>query len=423
MKIPYGISNFAHLRKDNYLYVDKTRFVEILENENSPYQFLIRPRRFGKSLFISLLENYYDIKNKEGFDDLFKGLYIGDNPTPLKNSYLILRFSFAAIITGESRERLIDSFDFEVSRTVQYSLKKYESILGKQQLPGGITGAEQVIKFFITKAHEAEQKVFVLIDEYDNFANDLIGTGNTALYYDLMRSEGYVRAFYKALKDGTLSSVYRIFVTGVSPIMLDDLTSGFNITDNFTNNETMNEIMGFNEDEVKGIVKGVIDECASEQNYSVENVLVDLKHYYNGYLFSERCKTQLYNSDMVLYFINFLSGHKRYPDSMIDDNVKVDYRKIRQLAFNFKDGDLIEKILKEGEVTSVLITRFSLEEMFNKRENFISILYYLGMLTIKERRINKLRLCIPNYVIKTIYWEYYVAKNHGDGSRGSSRQG
>ncbi len=410
-KIPYGISSFDIIRRENYLYIDKTRFIKTLENENSPYQFFIRPRRFGKSLFISLLENYYDIKNKDLFSEMFSGLYIGDNPTPLRNSFLILKFSFAAIVTAETRTRLIESFDDCVRAVAIDFINYYQNYLpGETAFILNSKGAEGILRNLINKVKNSGQKLFVLIDEYDNFANDLIGTGNNKLYYDLIRSEGYVRAFYKALKDGTQSGVSRIFITGVSPIMLDDLTSGFSITENFTNNEKYNEMMGFNEDEVRQIIKicSIDLENISRKAGQDISILSDMKMYYNGYLFSEHCLTHLYNSDMVLYFINNLTSQGRYPENILDDNVKVDYRKIRQIAFNFKDEELIEKILRDGEVTSPLISRFSLEEMFNKRENFVSILYYLGMLTIKEQDENELVFCIPNYVIKTVYWDYFL---------------
>ncbi len=432
-KLPYGISNFAIISQDDYLYIDKTRFIEILEKESAPYQFFIRPRRFGKSLFISLMENYYDIKKKEQFCNLFAGKYIGKHPTILRNSFLILKFSFAAIVTCETRNRLIESFDDCVRAAARHFINYY-----KEYLPGNTDyiinsrGAEGILRNLINIVHNAGQQLFVLIDEYDNFANGLIASGNNKLYYDLLRSEGYVRAFYKALKDGTQSGVSRIFITGVSPIMLDDLTSGFNITVNFTNNENYNDMMGFTEDEVKQIVHlyradgwnifrkegGSAEHGSSSpvecQDSATAKILTDMKRYYNGYLFSEYSRTHLYNPDMVLYFMDNLVSRRRYPAHILDDNVKVDYRKIRQLAFNFKDEELIEKILKNGEATSTLVSRFPLEEMFKKRENFISVLYYLGMLTIKEQDENELVFCIPNYVIRTIYWDYFLDRIERD---------
>lgn len=404
MKIPNGISSFEVIRQEDYLYIDKTRYIEILEKEDAKYHFLIRPRRFGKSLFISLLENYYDWSRREQFNTLFSGLYIVDHSTPLRNSFLILKFSFAAIVTSESREQLIQSFDFEVVNTVRQFFIKNHELLDGQELPSNISRAEQAMKYLITKVTEKKREVFVLIDEYDNFANDLMGTGKKELYYDLIQSEGYVRVFYKALKDGTQSSISRIFVTGVSPIMLDDLTSGFNITENLTYHENLNEIMGFSQEEVENI----INLCDLRKDLPIANLLEDMKRFYNGYLFHELCNTKVYNSDMVLYFLSYLKRFHRYPEQMLHDNVKMDYRKLRQLAFEFNDEDVVEKIITEGQIASTLVSRFSLEDIFTKRENFISLLFYFGMLTIKERVENELLFIVPNYVIKKIYWEYLL---------------
>lgn len=210
-RIPYGISNFEMIRGKDYIYVDKTGYIETLEND-APYQFFIRPRRFGKSLFLSMLENYYDILKKDNFDALFSSLYVGKNPTPERNSYLVLSLSFASILTSEGKESFIRSFDDCVAAAGRFFLKKYKNIFSSS-LPEGVSRAEMVIRHIIHEAASTDYKLFILIDEYDNFANDLIGTGNRELYYELLSGEGYVRTFYKTLKDGTAKSIERIFMT------------------------------------------------------------------------------------------------------------------------------------------------------------------------------------------------------------------
>jgi hypothetical protein len=403
MKIPYGQSNFVAIREGGAVYVDKTRYIEVLENENAPYQFFIRPRRFGKSLFVSMLQNYYDMNTADRFDELYGGLYIGEHPTEKRNAYLVLSLSFAAIVTSEGKDRLVASFDDEVRAQVEHCFRVYPTISGKfDQKETGLLGAEQAVRRLVIAATEAGIKVMVLIDEYDNFANDLIGHGSRELYEDLMHGEGYVRTFYKALKEGTRTGIERIFMTGVSPIMLDDLTSGFNITENFTTARHLNEMLGFTEAELSW----VIDAVEADRYLPKEELLGEMRRLYNGYLFNAEATERLYNSDMALSFLNQLTRGTGYPTSILDDNVKTDYRKIRELAFNFRDEALLDKLLAEETVTSRLASRFSLESMYETRENFVSILFYIGLLTIADSDLGLSRFRIPNYVIRTIYWEY-----------------
>jgi hypothetical protein len=404
-KIPYGISNFQVLREKNYIYVDKTKYIEILENE-APYQFFVRPRRFGKSLFLSMLENYYDILKKDIFQSLFGDLYIGQNPTPERNLYMVLPLSFAGLVTSEGKDRFIKSFDDNIIAAVRDFLKKYSYILGDDNMPEGITGAEMAIRHVIYETARADRKLFILIDEYDNFANDLIGSGDRELYYELLSSEGYVRSFFKTIKDGTTKSVSRIFMTGVSPIMLDDLTSGFNITKNLTMYPNLNEMLGFTLHELETI----ISEIGLDSKLDKQTLLDDLELYYNGYLFSEDAKQRLYNTNMVLYFLDYLSRFQKYPKNILDLNIRTDYKKIESLAFNFEDQALIQKLIVESNVETDLTERFNLEYMYSNKQNLMSILYYIGMLTIEKAVPGKYIMKIPNYAIRTIYWDYFLDK-------------
>ena len=402
-KIPYGISNFEQLREGNYIYVDKTKQIEILE-VYPPFQFLIRPRRFGKSLFTSVLENYYDINKKDKFDTLFKDLYIGISPTPLRNSYLVLKLSFADMVTNQGKDRLIKSFDDSILSKTATFIDMYVSVFGEERFPERITGAEMAVRYIIERAKKSGQKIFVIIDEYDNFINEIIAQGDKNLYEDLLRGQGYVKTFYKTLKDGISSSIDRIFMTGVSPIMLDDLTSGFNIMSNITMEKNLNEIMGFTEEETRNVIK----ELELDKDFDIDDLMEDMKNYYNGYLFNKESENRLYNTDMVLYFLNDLNINKKYPDNMLDDNVKTDYRKIQQIAFNFKDEEEIKKIIFGEEISTQIVTRFNLETMYDIKENFTSLLYYLGMLTILRVERAGYILGVPNYVIRKVYWEYFA---------------
>ncbi len=396
-KIPYGISNFRMLRKENYLYVDKTKYIQLLE-EYPPYQFFIRPRRFGKSLFVSMLDAYYDMNSDKEFEELFGNLYIGRNPTQKRNQYLILKISFAGIETGSGEEKLKESFSYKVKSAAQEFLDRYAAIIGEDKVPPDLHSAESVMEFIRRVAKKSGKQVFVLIDEYDNFANELITGGKKAAYENLMHGEGLVKAFFKTVKDATMDNFARLFMTGVSPIMLDDLTSGFNITDNLTLRNKLNSMLGFTEGEVVEILKN----C----NLYSPGILGDMKKYYNGYRFSPDIDVEhVYNSDMTLYFIKDVAENGRYPVNMIDNNVKTDYSRVNQLALNFRDRDTLERIIADGEIDTRLVERFNLSTMYSSKENFVSLLFYLGMLTIKEPFEDVLKLCIPNYVIKTLYWE------------------
>lgn len=402
-KVPYGESDFKKIIKENYLFVDKSRYIEKLE-EDASYQFFIRPRRFGKSLFLSMLSNYYDINNKDEFQELFGKLYIGKNPTPKKTSYFVLRLDFANISTNQDKENLIKSFDIEVVEAVNDFFIRYKDLLNSEKMENKFNDAISAISNLSLKLAGSNNKILVLIDEYDNFANDLI-TSNEKLYYDVISSQGYIRTFYKNLKSLTSTIIDRIFMTGVSPILLDDLTSGFNITKNLTLDTHYNEMLGFTEEELKLL----IDE--SEINVkNKETLITDMKQYYNGYLFCEENDVRVFNPNMVLYFLDNLIKNKKYPKNMLDLNIKTDYKKLESLAFNFKDEETIERILTDEEIEANLVERFNLEYMYENKENFISLLFYMGMLTIKESFLGNITLKIPNIAMKEIYWEYFRRK-------------
>lgn len=402
-KVPYGESDFKKIIKENYLFVDKSRYIEKLE-EDASYQFFIRPRRFGKSLFLSMLSNYYDINNKEEFEELFGGLYIGKNPTPKKTSYFILKLDFANITTDKGKENLIDTFEKSVIDSVEDFMNEYKDDLNffdKQQYN---KNSFLAINYISRKVSEVNKKILVLIDEYDNFANDLI-TSDEKLYYNVVSSQGHIRTFYKNLKSLTSTIIDRIFMTGVSPILLDDLTSGFNITKNLTLDTHYNEMLGFTEEELKLL----IDESEIKVK-NKETLIADMKQYYNGYLFCEENDVRVFNPNMVLYFLDNLIKNKKYPKNMLDLNIKTDYKKLESLAFNFKDEETIERILTDEEIEANLVERFNLEYMYENKENFISLLFYMGMLTIKESFLGNITLKIPNIAMKEIYWEYFRRK-------------
>ncbi|QTL99711.1 AAA family ATPase [Iocasia frigidifontis] len=406
MKIPYGISDFKSLRKESYLYVDKTNYISSLEGIGSKYLFFIRPRRFGKSLFLSTLANYYDLNNKEEFDELFESLYIGKNPTELKTSYLILKFNFSGLNT-DSKEKLYLSFKETIRQAVIASLSKYRALfINYQDIVNKLEELEDVksiLNFYIEKVKDAGQKVYLIIDEYDHFANDIIAMGDSDFYKEVIRATGFVRDFYETVKIGTESVIDRVFITGISPVMLDDLTSGFNIASNITMNKLFNEMLGFTEKEVKGI----IEELNIDLNK--EELLSELRKNYNGYLFNKDSRERVYNPDMILHFFSQWLMTGDYPDQLIDDNVRTDYGRLNRLVANEANREVLEDIIIEEGIVADIITRFSFDMMYDE-DYFVSLLFYMGLLTIDKQYRTRLLLKIPNFVVKTIFWEYIEKK-------------
>ena len=408
-RIPYGISNFEILRNKNYLYVDKTSYIEILD-KYAPYQFFIRPRRFGKSLFISMLENYYDINKKDKFETLFGDLYIGKNPTEDRNKFLVWKISFAGVDAGHGEEELRKSFNLKLIYSVKNFLVDYSNLFIGEQIPENVVTAETVVAYISYLSKKVNIPVFVLIDEYDNFANELITGGKQNTYKSMLRpGEGFVKAFYKALKDATSDNFAKIFITGVRPIMLDDLTSVFNITRNYTLDENLNDMLGFSRNELCSIM----DEVGLSDKELRKKIFKDMTEYYNGYKFNENSES-VFNPVMIMYFLDEYLVYSSYPKEMIDNNVKTDYGKVNQLAYNFNDTKVLEEIMSTGETSTILVDRFNIHTMYSEKENFKSLLFYLGMLTIKEAGPSGTVLKIPNYVIKTIYWEQYFQKINQD---------
>jgi hypothetical protein len=413
-QIPYGISNFKYLIESNMYYVDKTKYIEKLEQKVN-YQFFIRPRRFGKSLFLTMLEAYYDIYEKEHFEQYFGDLYIGKNPTADANKYLILSMSFANVISDQGKDRLIESFDDIVATSVNSCLKKYSKFLNENNLPETSKNAISSLNFLKSIAKPVNAKILILIDEYDNFANNMMNNNQT-LYEELTHQDGYVKTFYKGIKEGTADGVIaRAFITGVSPIMLDDLTSGANIFEVISNDEDLNSIMGFTDDDLTDII-GYYD---LGKKVDEKNLREILKNYCNGYKFNKEAIDTIYNTDMVLYILKSIISTGKYPENLIDDNVKTDYTRLRKIAEFFASKDELNGIIEAGTIGPVEIkSRFNLESLqdeYDKETNLWSLLYYIGMLTIDRPFENALMLKIPNYAIKQLYWDY-MAKTYKVGN-------
>ena len=402
-EIPYGISDYEKLVNDNCYYVDKTKYIELLEIPANSYVMFLRPRKFGKTLFTSVLENYYDINKKDKFEKLFGETYIGKKTTEMKNSYYILRFNFSGINTKDE-EGAILSFKREVASSINVFVKRY----GLDFYTNENEGAEDILDnlfkaFYIQKQ---EEKIYVIIDEYDHFANELLSF-KTDSFKKLVAKNGKVRKWYEILKKGTERVVDRIFITGVAPITLDSMTSGFNIIKDLTQDPRFNEMLGFSEEEVIKIMED--QEIKKEEQ---KELLPIMKENYDGYRFSLQgdLNNNLYNSNMCLYFLNSYISFGKVPNKLVDVNIASDYNKIGnmlRLCKGEKRLEIINKTISGEGLISEITEKFNPEIGFGETE-MVSMLYYLGYLTIEDVIGDYPKLVIPNKTIKEIYGEYFL---------------
>ena len=405
-KLPNGISNYETIVRENYIYVDKTMYIEKLENLSDRTIMFLRPRKFGKTLFTSTLECYYDISKKKEFETLFANTYIGKNPTKSKNSYYILRFNFSGISTN-TVEEAIKGFKNSTIESIKLFIAKYgiDFYINEEQ------EAEEILNSLYTAFYiqKPKEKIYVIIDEYDHFANELLGF-KTDEFKNLVAKNGKIRKWYEILKEGTESVVDRIFITGVAPITLDSTTSGFNIAENLTKNMDFNDMLGFCKNDVKYLMAELeIDEKTQEK------LLPIIKENYDGYVFSNEIKEikeeyKMYNSNMTLYFLKKYVSRNEVPDELVDTNILSDYGKIEafmDLCQDMNKIDILEKIVAGEPVESELTEKFNAEIAFGEKE-LISLLYYLGYLTIRENEFGILKFGSPNDVIRKIYSEYFL---------------
>ena len=389
-KIPYGISDFKRLKTENFYFVDKTHYIEKLENFPSSFMMFLRPRRFGKSLFVAILEAYYDIYFKDEFEAIFKDTYILNHKTKEASSYMVLRFDFSIVDIYDVEESFKHILELTLNSFVRrYSLK----IKFKNENP--ISMFADIFDY--VKEHNIN--LYVMIDEYDNFANKLFLNSQEDYLNIVTKKTAPFKQFFTTLKAGTSGNnapIKRMFITGVTPMTMYDVTSGFNIGDNISLNSTFHNMVGFTTDELKEALS----------YYKLENKveLSMLEEWYNHYKFNYK-NTPIYNSDMVLYFIKEYLNEDELPREMIDINVRSDYSKLKTIIYtnkklngNFKN--LQRLIGGESIVISNLVQDFSALNL-TKEENFKSFLFYLGLVTIQDRRL-KLSLKIPNETVKRI---------------------
>lgn len=417
-QVPYGVADFATVIEQNLYYVDKTMFIPELEKQPRNL-FFIRPRRFGKSIFLSMLYSYYDCTQSHKFQSLFGNLWIGQHPTPLQGKYQVLFLDFSQI-TGniDKLETKFNSYlsinlDAFVRQYSEYYQAEMEEILAQEDF-------EEKMELIFKAAKAHQYHLYLIIDEYDNFTNVILNERGENVYHAITHADGFYRDVFKKFK----GNFERIFMMGVSPVTLDDVTSGFNIGWNISIKPEFDEMLGFSTTDVVEMFTYYKEHGSIPADSDIDAIVNDMKPWYDNYCFAEEAlkkKTRMFNCDMVLYYLLNYMDNGCSPRQMIDPNTRTDYGKMKKLLqFDKLDGErkgIIRKIAEEEQIVTQLYESFSAYQI-PKAEIFPSLLFYYGMLTIKGTRGSKLILGIPNNNVRKQYYGYleeeYQAKAYVD---------
>ncbi len=403
-KIPYAIANWEQMIEENGYFVDKTKYLEKLEDYKAPV--FLRPRRFGKSLLCSIQECYYDINRKDKFDELFENTYIGQNPTKERNKYMILRLDFSKIEISNDVSKIEERFNHIVKNNIIKFCYKYNNYFKDIDLK---TDSISLLLDDVLMRIEMLNlpQMYVIIDEYDNFTNQLITSGKDAVYKKITsgQDESFLKTFFKILKEGIGSrTIRRVYITGVLPITIDDLSSGFNIAKILTLKDDFLSMLGFNQAEVDKYLEDVIKDFKIE-NVNIESIKGILKNFYDGYRFAVNAEP-LYNSTIVTYFLEEFAKTKEIPQFFIDPNLKTDVSWIRRLTVKESNTkEMLEKIIFDGCLPynqDILTNSFDANTFFTK-DFYPCSLFYLGMLTIDDKE----NMVIPNQTMQSIFTVYY----------------
>lgn len=416
--VPYGVADFATVIEQNLYYVDKTMFIPELEKQPRNL-FFIRPRRFGKSIFLSMLYSYYDCAQSHKFQSLFGNLWIGQHPTPLQGKYQVLFLDFSQI-TGniDKLETKFNSYlsinlDAFVRQYSEYYQAEMEEILAQEDF-------EEKMELIFKAAKAHQYHLYLIIDEYDNFTNVILNERGENVYHAITHADGFYRDVFKKFK----GNFERIFMMGVSPVTLDDVTSGFNIGWNISIKPEFDEMLGFSTTDVVEMFTYYKEHGSIPADSDIDAIVNDMKPWYDNYCFAKQAlkkKTRMFNCDMVLYYLRNYMDAGCPPEEMIDPNTRTDYGKMKKLLqFDKLDGErkgIIRKIAEEEQIVTQLYESFSAYQI-PKAEIFPSLLFYYGMLTIKGTRGSKLILGIPNNNVRKQYYGYleeeYQAKAYVD---------
>ncbi|TAN49385.1 MAG: AAA family ATPase [Methylococcaceae bacterium] len=402
MKFPYGLSDFATLIEEHYFYQDRTDRIPLLEEAGRQLVF-IRPRRFGKSLLLSMLEHYYDLNRAGQFEALFGQLAIGTNPTPLRNRYFVMKWDFSLVKSqGEVRE-IEAALHRHINLCVEHCAERYG-------LTVHVDTDDAIYSFgaLLNAIQAARHKLYLLIDEYDNFANEVL-MSRQGHYEALLYGEGLLKTVFKAVKAAAGGQgLDRVFITGVSPVVMSDMTSGYNVAQNIYLDAEFNDLCGFTEREIAGVLEHMAGENAA---WSATQALDTMRTFYNGYRFCDQAGDGIYNPTLSLYFLKHLQKHGEYPDQMLDENLAMDRNKLIYISRLPHGEDILIKALSGGDALAIaqLARRFGVEDVLNavKDQTFMaSLLYYFGVLTWDGVTLfGDCRLKIPNLVARSLYVE------------------
>ena len=412
-KIPYGLTDYVLVMTDNYYYVDKTQYIDLLE-QTGRFLFLIRPRRLGKSLFLNMLNCYYDVKYADRFEELFGNQYIGKHPTAEQGKYLVLRFNFSMVRATD--DKLEAAFNRHISLETAYFASVYASYFKPdfQEQLKLIPEAAGRLEYICLCAKEQGLSIYLLIDEYDNFTNTILSSKGNDVYHSLTHDSGFYSSFFNVVKGvttGAEAPVKRMFITGVSPVTLDDVTSGFNIGTNITTNEQFNSMVGFSESELHEMLSYYQSEGMLAD--PIDDIVRMMKPWYDNYCFAKECIGQtMYNSDMVLYFLNNYLQKKRPPSDMLDRNIRTDYSKLRHFIridkMQEEGRSVITRLIDTDEVNGNVIKDSFPAENLADPGNFISLLYYFGLLTYDRVEYGETIMKVPNLAVREQIYGYLV---------------
>ena len=416
-RVPYGIQDFVQVIEQNCYYVDKTAYIPKLEDCPNNL-FCIRPRRFGKSVFLSMLHAYYDCRTKDKFQEWFGDLWIGKHPTPLQGRYQVMHLDFSQV--GGSIENLEEKFNFYLGVQLNGFIRDYLDFYSEKVQKQVEDAKDAGVKLAIIQS-EARSKgypLYLIIDEYDNFTNTVLNEQGEDVYWAITHAEGFYRDIFKKFK----GSFERIFMMGVSPVTLDDVTSGYNIGWHISTKEEFNQMLGFSTEDVREMFTYYKNVGRIPADSDVEAIIQEMKPWYDNYCFSKQAlgtQSKVFNCDMVLYFLRNYMSSGEGPEEMVDPNTKTDYNKMKKLLQLDKlDGNrkgVIRTIIENGEIIGKIAETFP-ARMLTKPRMFVSLLFYYGMLTIKGTKGDRLILGIPNNNVRKQYYEYLMELYEGKAS-------
>ena len=412
MKFPYGICDFEKILTNGYFYVDRTDKIPLIE-DTGEYLLFLRPRRFGKSLVLSMLENYYDIAKAKKFELLFGSFAIGQTPTPKHNQYFVMNWDFSAVDSTGSAEDVRQRLHDHINGCIEHFKACYKDFLA-DDIESHPTNAIRSLQSVLAAIKSTPYKLYLLIDEYDNFANEVMMAGKSDSrdrYEALIQGEGALKAVFKAVKTGTKGlGIDRIFITGVSPVVMSDISSGFNIAENIYLTSKFNDLCGFWETEILAALQQIATECEFEEQ-QVHDALAMMRTFYDGYCFFYTQKSKLYNPTLALYFLKHLQDTCQYPRQILDDNLAMDRGKIIYIS-QLPHGEIViaEALNSEKPLAiAQLASRFGVNDMLTATKDtpfMASLLYYFGVLTFGgDTPSGELILRIPNLVMRKLYVE------------------